>query len=307
MNGYRVTESPAADVQSFLQTELSLGKLQELMPYLWLAGSERPVSPLLSQIVIGRDIVPCERMDLHLVWHNRGTIYIKPLPRFLLDRGFWAEYLVCKAGCRHNSSQQKCRKELWQISLGFLYSYVCLLSYESDFRTANEKGLLPRLKDDSPIQFTIWKQLADEILTHQPDEFHPRFRLGELRLSRLNFLCRCVMFRPMTPYFSTLNNYEGLFRNNITWLVATTVFIALALTAMQVGLATEHLQGNETFVKASYGFAVFAILWPICVFGLAVLFAMVYLILDSCWLRRSRRRWHDQLRQGGYLEQREGI
>jgi len=53
---------------------------------------------------------------------------------------------------------------------------------------------------------------------------------------------------------------------------------------MQVGLATERLQGNADFQQASYGFTVFAILGPICAVGLVVLGALFNLIKDLPWL-----------------------
>jgi hypothetical protein len=54
-------------------------------------------------------------------------------------------------------------------------------------------------------------------------------------------------------------------------MAATAVFVVLVLTAMQVGLATERLQSNAAFQQASYGFAIFAILGPMCAFGLVAL------------------------------------
>ncbi|GAB1311990.1 hypothetical protein MFIFM68171_02200 [Madurella fahalii] len=49
---------------------------------------------------------------------------------------------------------------------------------------------------------------------------------------------------------------------------------------MQVGLATERLQGNTAFQQASYGFTIFAILGPLCAFGLVVLDALFHLVKD---------------------------
>ncbi|KAM7209827.1 hypothetical protein V8F06_014790 [Rhypophila decipiens] len=72
-------------------------------------------------------------------------------------------------------------------------------------------------------------------------------------------------------------------------MAAATVFVALVLTAMQVGLATERLQGNAAFQQASYGFTIFAILGPLCVFGLVVLDALFHLVKDLPSLLRRQR------------------
>lgn len=63
-------------------------------------------------------------------------------------------------------------------------------------------------------------------------------------------------------------------------MAATTVFIALILTAMQAGLAIERLQKSPAFVRASYGFTVFAILGPISMFGFVLLTALYNLLTD---------------------------
>ncbi|KAI1385836.1 uncharacterized protein F4822DRAFT_414280 [Hypoxylon trugodes] len=72
-------------------------------------------------------------------------------------------------------------------------------------------------------------------------------------------------------------------------MTAGTVFIALVLTAMQVGLATDRLKYDERFQQASYGFTVFAILGPLGAFGLAVLGALLNLLKDLPWLFASNR------------------
>jgi hypothetical protein len=73
-------------------------------------------------------------------------------------------------------------------------------------------------------------------------------------------------------------------------MATTTVFVALVLTAMQVGLATERLQGDATFQQASYGFTVFAILGPICVFALVILRALLNLVKDLPLLLGAQRK-----------------
>ncbi|KND87590.1 hypothetical protein TOPH_07776 [Tolypocladium ophioglossoides CBS 100239] len=71
-------------------------------------------------------------------------------------------------------------------------------------------------------------------------------------------------------------------------MAAATVFIALVLTAMQVGLTTDRLRENASFQRASFGFTVFAILGPICAFGLVALGALLNLVKDVPQLLRDK-------------------
>lgn len=58
------------------------------------------------------------------------------------------------------------------------------------------------------------------------------------------------------------NQYSTFFQENFAWLAGTTVYSAVVLTAMQVGLATDALASNNAFQSASYGFTVFSSLGP---------------------------------------------
>lgn len=63
---------------------------------------------------------------------------------------------------------------------------------------------------------------------------------------------------------------------NMAPIGAATVYIAVVLTAMQVGLATPQLANNSVFQQASYGFTVFSIIAPA---GLTVAVIIVILFL----------------------------
>jgi hypothetical protein len=302
---------PDCHLEDFLSSELSLGRLEVLHRHLWFAGAKRPPKPLHYQIQIGREIIITEQMDLHLLWANDGRIFIKPLPRFLLDPQFWSRSLSCLAFCRCNTSvtetdennskgrqfkplanppSQEClRRRLRKCALGFLYTYACLISYESDFYIATNQHLLPHRTDGSSPDWEDWKNLVGEILACQNEEnVHPRFYRAELRLSRLDTIHRFTQFPPFEPYLRGRRNYGSLFRDNLTWLATATVFIALVLTAMQVGLATDQLKDNKSFMATSYGFTIFAILGPLCAFSLVVLDALYHLVKDLPWLLRKK-------------------
>jgi hypothetical protein len=54
-----------------------------------------------------------------------------------------------------------------------------------------------------------------------------------------------------------------MFTKNIAPIAGTIVYIALVLTAMQVGLDITKLVNNDAFQNTSYGFIIFSILSPI--------------------------------------------
>lgn len=109
-----------------------------------------------------------------------------------------------------------CKGHLRKVALGFLYTYVCLISAESDFHIAVEKRLLPRDPDDSTITWTQWKYLVRELIAqHQPDKIHPRFYRAELRSSRINAIHRTRKLLFTQASFGGWNNCSSLFRDNL--------------------------------------------------------------------------------------------
>jgi hypothetical protein len=296
---------PANSIDEFISSELSLRRLEVLERHLWFAGEERSAWPLHHHILVGRKILITEQMDLHLLWANDGRLFIKPLSRFLLNPEFWSKKLSCEepTKCKDhrptpntsgsprttNSTEPLCdRRRLRSCAMGFLYTYACLISYESDFRIANENNLLPCRSNGSTFSWEDWKKFVSEILAHyNKDDIHPRFHRAELRLARLNTIHRFTQLPLLEPYFRDWRNFGSVFRDNLTWLASATVFVALVLTAMQVGLATDQLKGSKSFMAASYGFTVFAILGPLCAFGLIILGVLHHLLKELPWLLRG--------------------
>ncbi|KAM6508707.1 hypothetical protein FSOLCH5_011706 [Fusarium solani] len=138
------------------------------------------------------------------------------------------------------------------------------------------------LLDESTIKWADWKQLVRELLkTHNPNDIHPRFLHAQLCLSRINTIHRFTHILSFDPHIRSWHNYDSsLFRDNLSKIAAATVLVALVLTAMQVGLATERLQGNADFQWASYAFTIFAILGPMCALGLVIMGELFNLITD---------------------------
>lgn len=300
------------DVASLLGQELDLARLSSVYSWLWVAGRPTPPRPLHHQLVLGREVLVAERMDMHLVWTG-GLVFLKPLPRYLLEPAFWREHLSCPRGCLHGDVADvadaaaadasgraarrgqpavvsPCRRAQWRRALGFLYSYAALVSYESDFRIARERHLLP---DD--LDWPGWRAVARRVLERDglDRQVDPRFIYGELRLSRLNKIFLLSGRSVLRGYMPRWQQYGSYFRDNLAWLASATVYIAIVLTAMQLGLATS-LADNDAFKSASYGFTIFSILGPL-VAATMIFLVFILMFVDNLVeaVRFKKRRFHE--------------
>ena len=123
-----------------------------------------------------------------------------------------------------------------------------------------------------------------------------RYRRGELRISRINWIFRfCSRTRNPTTFFRGFlygyRNYGSFAERNLAWLASATVYTVLVLTAMQVGLATDQLGHSVSFQRASYGFTVFSIISPLIV--VVGIFALVLILVVFNWryTLKTKKRW----------------
>ncbi|KAH7119436.1 hypothetical protein B0J13DRAFT_629578 [Dactylonectria estremocensis] len=86
--------APSRHVFACIKTELDLHRLNKVSGWLWIAGRLMPPRPLHHQLLLSRDVFVTEQMNMHLVW-TTTRIFVKPIPRFLLEPCFWTEYLCC--------------------------------------------------------------------------------------------------------------------------------------------------------------------------------------------------------------------
>ena len=160
--------------------------------------------------------------------------------------------------------QYKFRK----TALGFLFSYVALIRHESDLSIAKGKVLLP-----AEVDWAYWTTLVKDL---DPEHIYPdideRFIYGELRLSRLNKIFKLTQRPILRGYVYRWQQYSSIFQEYFGLLAAVTVYVAIILTAMQVGLATDKLSKSKAFMNASYGFTVLSILAPLIIMALIFLF-----------------------------------
>jgi hypothetical protein len=209
-----------------------------------------------------RQVVATNQADLHLIWFQ-DHIYVKPLPSYLLDGAFWAEHI----NPNHALRAEAC---------GFLLSYTWFISSEVDFHMATNPGgageFCPPLLPAS-LTWEAWAQFVAGFLenvdleTGRSESINRRWWYGALSLKRLNLIYTFVPIGDARWWTGTEQYYNAphrsFFRRNFDWLVALFAYVAVVLTAMQTGLATDALAGNAAFQSASYGFVVFSILLPI--------------------------------------------
>ena len=265
------------DDVDYLNSELNVDRLNNIHEWLWIVGRPMPPRPLHLQRRKSREVFVTEQMDLHLTWSSK-RIYIKPIPRFLLDADFWKQYLCTN---RH----------LYECALGFLLSYTALIQHQSDYRIAIENQLLPK-----ELTWPRWVLLVEQLLSaHNMAHINKRYVYGELRLGRLNLVYRFTKGR-IRGYLSSCTTYADFLRENFSSLLTLFAYFTIVLSAMQVGLGTQQLQRNAAFNKVSYGFVVFAMIAPpaavmvivALLLGLSIFNLMITLAYRKQKLSRSR-------------------
>ncbi|CAG8247270.1 unnamed protein product [Penicillium salamii] len=291
--------NPSKDIQKFLKKDLGVEKLNHIDQYLWLAGAPTPPKPLNYQIATSRLIAVDERIDMHMVWEEPRQLHLKPIPRYLLDPQFWETHLICKKSCCASRKDTiptsgGCPKEIKKCALGFLCSYMALIQFESDYAIALQYRLLP-----DTITWEMWLNLVHQLLENDvcnPANINSRYLSGELRLSRLDTIY-AIHGSLLSGYQYTYQNYTELFHDYLAPLTVATVYVALVLTAMQVGLATTVLGGSVSFQNVSYGFTLFAIFGPlggIVLVGAMGGFAFTKNIVNTWRVKRQKLASYEQ-------------
>lgn len=233
-----------------IKDDLNVKRLNEIHRWLKLAGLSMPPRSLNYQRARLRSIIACEQTDMHLVWAP-GYIFIKPLPDYLLDAKFWTDHLTGD-------------KDLYGLCMGLLLSYTALIQYRSDFVIAKNEGLI---KDS--LEWEDWVKHSAAVLAQTNPTVNKRYKYGELRMSRLNKILWAHF--QLRGYRFPYQTYGEMFISNMVPIAGATIYAVLVLTAMQVGLATDALQENDAFQKASYGFAILSIVAPIGIVAFVVL------------------------------------
>jgi hypothetical protein len=182
--------------------------------------------------MMSRTILISEQPSLHLVWYQ-SAIYIKPLPRFLLDWSFWNHW-ICTVEKKDGETEV-----LWKEANGFVLTYTYLMVHESDFRIAQELGLLtPEItwSQRSSLRRDITSALKFVDGSVDLSKVTHRYHYGELRLSRLNHVYRFFRFR-LLGYHHVYRNYNSFFSQEFAWLLLLFAYVTVAMTAFQTAVA----------------------------------------------------------------------
>jgi hypothetical protein len=210
-----------------MKDELVTPKLNKMAPHLWLVAtpSSSHVSPLHDQIVRGRQIVISEKPELHLVWID-NRVFIKPMPIYLLSRTFWEYYLHVS---KPTPEEEARRVQLVQAALGYMRSYYHLIRHESDFRIAITMHLVP--SDVTYLKFMVFISGFGKI---DNDKVSPRYRFGELRMTRLNAWARLLLGEP--HFHKVAWQYADVFARYYAPYLFVFSVVSVILSAMQVGV-----------------------------------------------------------------------
>ena len=282
------------ELNDFLRREFSVERLNKIDRCLWLAGLPLPPRPLNVQMALSRQIVADERIHMHMVWEPSLRMHLKPLPCYMLKLQFLKDHIACDVDCGHGKCGKEksysCKNDIYECIRGFLFSYMALVQYESDFAIAQDHYLLPKT-----IRWEEWVRFVEELFQNNvanPKNVNKRYWFGELRLSRLNKIYAVRRLRLIRGFDGgTYQTFGEFLHAYITPISVAIGYIALVLTAMQVGLATNRLQNSVPFQKSSYGFTVFSIIAPLILLvlvGAIALFQMFYHLVRTIKIGNER-------------------
>lgn len=234
----------------------------EVFDCFFMLGKENtPPRALSYQQALGLEITVIEKMDMHLLY-SKEKIFVKPLPRYLLEPNFWEEFLECPKECPYHTMFTALRRggqlrssfkltELkpcshsinWMRAIGFAFSYVALVSNESDFEIAKAKKLIP---DD--LNFEDWKYFVSRVLSDSAGgkilrQIDKRFTYGELDLARLN---QVFMIRDPFRWLFQGNEHRDFVQGRF-FLPPLSIYVAIVLGYMFARAAYTKIKENKVF------------------------------------------------------------
>lgn len=228
--------------EKFVGIDLSVERLDSISSRLWLCGRAKPAQPLHKQRMMGRQFMITEKADMHLLYYH-DTLYIKPLPAYLLVREVWEEWL--------NSNSEN-----HASACGFLLSYCWLISSPSDFIIATEAHLIP------PLTWERWRQLVKEFVASTDcDDMKliKRYHYGELLLRAVAFVHRrpaiwrrgpsfdalgvitlfTALLSPKDSYYGKHLSMSNDLQRNLPWIVVGLLLTILIVVALQLGASND--------------------------------------------------------------------
>ncbi|KAI0104674.1 hypothetical protein GGR51DRAFT_521705 [Nemania sp. FL0031] len=280
----------AAEWNDCFASDLRTEILDEIYPYLWLVAHKAGdhIDPLHKQLIKQRIILATEDPKLHLVWYY-GTIYIKPLPDYLLNHAIWRNYISIRPALT--------RYDNYRTALGFLRSYSFLIRHESDFIIAQRADLLPKY-----VSFQSFQKFILPFRLVHDSNVSDRYQYGQFRLTRLNWAVRIIRFtriiypahlkRPLPWSYQRLlwqtSQYIQYYAAPLFFIFA---ILTLILSSIQVGLAALADDSWDTFVRVSWGFSVATIIFAVSIVTATIIGVSVLLLFQ--WQFAIRMKWKE--------------
>lgn len=301
--GNAFLELGSGDIHPYLTNTLLTADLDYMAPRLWLAAtySGSSISSLSEQAILGRQTIPTESAKLHLLWYH-NTVFIKPLPEYLLSHAFWSLYLSGITLTKNtvgvaDADADAERERLRRATVGFIRSYAYLIRSECDFQIALKHGLLPPTTNVEHLAKFLRR------FSEMPDDaVSSRYHYGELRLSRLNLWSGILLGR--MEYFDLSRQYETYFSRYFQTLIFAFAAISVVLGSMQVGVAVVALPSELGGGQSSWTAFCRVCKWTAVVTLVVVTLITLYLCglflyktakelsfaLNAVWRRRYRKR-----------------
>ncbi|KAL7919548.1 hypothetical protein ACQKWADRAFT_315597 [Trichoderma austrokoningii] len=250
-------------VQQFLTSDLSVDRLLQVFDCFFVLGNGT-VSPrtLSYQQALGLDVTAVDSMEMHMLY-TKNKMFIKPLARYLMEPKFWYEHLECPDDCvyhdtftmlrqgaqLHNSrrftSIRPCSHSiLWRRAMGFAFSYVALVSTQSDFDIAKAKALIP---DD--VTFDDWKHFVARVLSGCGGGrilklMDKRFTYGELDLARVN---QVFMMRSPSEWLANMTVHREMVQSHFL-LPPLSVDVAAIFARRFARIAQSKVQEHQYLI-----------------------------------------------------------
>ena len=246
------------DLQKFLVRDLCTPRLDKMSPWLWLLSTQNSanISALTEQKIKGRTVVITEDPDLHLTWHF-DRVFVKPLPKYLLSRGFWDRYLIPQSSKEHSPSSQP----IFRAATGFVRSYAYLIKHKSDFRIAKSINDPSLRLISKKIKYEDFCRFIESFAHISDSETGPRWQFGELRLSRLNKWS--IVLLGQRSFMHISRQYADVVARYYGPLAFLFAFLSVSLSAMQVSvgvLASKPMPAASAMINASWGFSAFTLI-----------------------------------------------
>lgn len=123
------------------------------------------------------------------------------------------------------------------------------------------------------------------------EEMNRRYKYGELRMTRLNFIYRMLFIDPR-GFHHGYTRYASFFRQNFGWLLLAFAYVTVVLAAMQTMLTSSFGARNVAVQEVSYWFGVVTLITVVLVIVI-MLFILVGSFssnLAAALKRRGRQR-----------------